>query len=1609
MLINFKKLTALTVMAFAATGLTPCASHAAANEYSLTQNINVALLRIPSAGQSGPVPTAGSLRSPYIFDILNNRPDIKPPVWNLQNPMAPLTIDTETNSRYGNAYADNQQVTPSMAPYWEVDFNKISSAAQLSQFNLLVIRADTPSSIDMTITERGILRQYVDQGGTLWIDSNMSKTFSANVANSIVYDTIFRVIFGGPVPTNATTTSVGSYHPIATSPYSFAPTAIDALGYGGMNDDMNGAGSGCLSLTSALNVSDAPDPSMFVQISPTVIAGDYGSGHVIIDGLGVGDWINLDGGTQSAYQGVWQGGTTYSPGAVVSYNGFLYHCVALSTGNEPDQDLYSANLTPYHHQFWAANGDSVDATIFSSASAQDLKFLVNIISYATSSMAGGANDRGSNAQAGNTAGALSSSWQYFEPSSSITPDGIATYGKFVYETDSAGVLSCFDVYPSESIFGTGALGDDGAVDYSQGTSYDMIWKVTPSSNGGALSAPVIAQVPVAVNGGPVANEPAVLVEDEGGNIYAYPAVSNGSPTQLFKITGNSSGGSFAVTPPPAPSYYRGQVIAPEPDSSGVGLVGAWNLLNLTASSTISYPTTNTANSFTFPVGDGNWIQPIQVASVPSQSATSGGETVVGYAVSEFGINTVQLGSRDEQMAGSNGSDSIYSTYTGGLSTASDDLLFGAPEDTLGTVDPNDWILDYNSDNNNNVFDFGAQAGAIANNVAVNVAQQETLYADYNVIPSQNTAAVRTTVTAATAGGGQQNGSSAANAVVGAAVGPDNMIYATVNEPGASTGSAYIEAINEVDPTAGNQKIAWRFELNGTAASPTQDFNGITFAFDGDQFEGPPIVGSNGLVYAIAKNPNGSVDVFAFNANPQVGIDVPSTAPGTTNALQGPLNYTEANEFGSQPVTTIDNQHLVNGQIVNFAGGTTITTDILTPAIFAPGLVQIQGTDSNGIAQGPQVPVWINTAYNGATPMLEWYTELPNTIATGPARLIGDYLYFGAESGLNSPVPNQPFTVSVYSNPSAIGLQPNSNTRIIYNQFYGSPQINNGVTVNFAPDYRFVQITPTRLAQVSLPPVGTSKYIVTAGGSSQTNVGGLEGLVYNRVVVADGTRLIEFDPAGNATWTLDSTQQNTPNGTAVSSSSQALETTSAETSVALNRPTTVTQLSADDYLIADSGNNRCVHVDRSGNVLTQLTDAQGNTVIPIFNGVTNSLEISNFSDPLGLLPVGQPTTLNRPNSVVTWETYDYGTNATGPLQAINVHYLISDTGNSRVLDVVDRYTSTKVGGGGNLFELATSADFHYLDWISRTSDVGGRLYAYNGAEPMLLTSLTNPTVYYPDNPTTANTDYLQNQASAIIADVGNKFIPALDLTQTSHLTQIDQDAVGSSILLLTYTSGLPYGANNPTGLPSSPSSLINSVEYIPDVGGANNVATYLPLRGLTSAVATTNVPATPAFGQFVVSDADGVFYGTFANGSTNISNTSYPYTLDATYGNNSLGWSFTGYDYNNAVTAYDTELNAIAPLQPSTTLHQDYQGTGFVPSSAIELSGNNFLIANRGATQNQNALTNIGVDNGFGGNVFTIHATISSSSAPVDTLDGPIFGKPANTGPLSAPAFALQSN
>ena len=952
-------------------------AQARAGAYSYGGNqriINVGIIMSDSAGQN----QGNDLSAPYVFYVLNQRTDVCPGGWVLNNPLAPKTVTTTLLHRYPAQYALGQTVTPNMAVYWQVDITKLTTETMKS-FDMLYIH--THKNCDFSQTERQAMRQFVNGGGTLWIDDDGGCIMGENAT------ALSGVFAGAQFNEPGGVSGFGTFpnpvqrSPLVTTPYYLSLTEINEVGDKNIGSDF---------ISSPFSAAAEPDLSLLIPAInntaggsaglPYLAAGDYGGGHIVLSAGDIGDDIN----------------NYVAP---------------------------NANEGPYC------------GTDFSAAHTEDLKLAVNVLSFAAnSSSADQVNSRRSGYQSGSLSGALLPTWKFLPktlpPTNAVYPgtaSSTAIYGNIAFVSDVSGVLRAFDINPPESLNAAGTP-DDGASgadplttipylsDYSAGYPFDELWAATVGGAAplGPISSPVVGTIDT--HSGPV-----VMVEDESGNVYVYDASSTGG-TLLQKIAGKSGAGTFSGVPP-TPAYYRGRLIADQPN--GDTMLYDFNV----GQGFDLYADAGTQH------GGQSAVAPV-IASVPSRDSIFGGEDIVAYVPTQSGVAAELLGSRDEHLSGS----SNYVTKSGRLFGSPSLNVIGAPEDTVNNSNPTNWVYTLS-----NFYSFGGaytntpsdfpdfvQAGPApqsANAITV-TGSPSSVYADYDNLPVPSASIVRSMIVTPLAASAT---SPSSVPVVGMCVGPDGILYETVNEPttdGSVTG--YIEAIDEqnASPVSGaNSSIKWRFALVGGV----QDADGITYAFGGYQFVGAPIV-DNGNVYALASNGVGNNAILAFNPGATCSAVVSgSIQPGQT------VSITQTDEAGNTETILPTEYHFnpVTG-VVNFTISASVGAAVpsqITPILGAPmpisaslAPVNQNGGNSGGVGTPQVLP--ITTSASGL-PLLAWWTPVATGGHPSPLRKVGNTIYFSGGDGSMYVVNAAPTSLGIGINGSNREL---SNTGAVLSSF-----------------------------------------------------------------------------------------------------------------------------------------------------------------------------------------------------------------------------------------------------------------------------------------------------------------------------------------------------------------------------------------------------------------------------------------------------------------------------------------------------------------------------------------------------------------------------------------------
>jgi len=467
--------------------------------------------------------------------------------------------------------------------------------------------------------------------------------------------------------------------------------------------------------------------------------------------------------------------------------------------------------------------------------------------------------------------------------------------------------------------------------------------------------------------------------------------------------------------------------------------------------------------------------------------------------------------------------------------------------------------------------------------------------------------------------------------------------------------------------------------NGTPGLPAASGGSDIYVTDFEQAGSPAY--SDGVVYltgychlradqndSIAKNYPDAAVVVALRAHPNTDFQV----AGSDGTLVD-LSNTDPSNAGS-PRVTVRQPDLINStalvpQYIELQENINFTLDRRTSTIHIfdfrsksrigdaintalPLYVAVGGTNVAGPLVNPQtgygildnvlwwmtVPLKFNANFYPGYPYpAQWSGSNPGGAsglqpASGPT-IVGNTLYYGSTTG-------QIVSVDI-SGTNSGGGQLN-----VY-KTDGTSRVNAQAALK----------DPLGLAiqqPVFSPPVATTG--IVAVGTPQ----GLSVFDNQLTLIADNNRVLEVDHAGRAAWTTDSTQS-----IRLVQSQGAGGSNIGSLKTPLSRPNMAHRYTLNDYVIADTGNNRVIMMDHGGIVTWELSK------------VNNDLRFLRENDPLVL---NQPTdiqtyTTSGTNvltftSPVSGQVFTYTPGAGGLWFAI--HYIIADSGNYRAMEVVDIY-------------------------------------------------------------------------------------------------------------------------------------------------------------------------------------------------------------------------------------------------------------------------------------------------------------------------------------------------
>lgn len=265
---------------------------------------------------------------------------------------------------------------------------------------------------------------------------------------------------------------------------------------------------------------------------------------------------------------------------------------------------------------------------------------------------------------------------------------------------------------------------------------------------------------------------------------------------------------------------------------------------------------------------------------------------------------------------------------------------------------------------------------------------------------------------------------------------------------------------------------------------------------------------------------------------------------------------------------------------------------------------------------------------------------------------------------------------------------------------------------------FLRITQEWPEADNITPLAFGEGLLTtsiSGGNNQIPTGFIA-YERNSTMIADQGRVLEVDKEGSVIWSTENSQ---------------LETISNRRLLSIKTPISSTgrivRVSQSEFWMVDTANDRLVLMDRAGNEIRSLTgfipDSEPNYAA---NGALDPVNpVKSLRDPArsNLLSSnwvsGTPTGLRLPTDVTVWTEFvqeDQNPYLTRNALEYWVHYTIADSGNFRLIDLVDRYVADPLTLAirGLVVDAYNRPQVGVLYWMSPTNKLGQE-YRYVGAQ------------------------------------------------------------------------------------------------------------------------------------------------------------------------------------------------------------------------------------------------------------------------------------------------------
>jgi hypothetical protein len=1178
--------------------------------------------------------------------------------------------------------------------YWAVDISSITFT-DIVQYDVLLLICDQNNVFQFDRTQREKLRKFVDGGGTLWIDyEGGTLNTASNFFMTRAGGTVGSLGFAGSGSQTAAIATGATGHPLVARPFPLATEDLQKLG-------------GNYAITDGTGSAGTPDTTHFSAImtdgsgNPIMSAAEYGSGRVVVT------------------------------------SDQLVAKICTLPGNPADM----------------TNATTSDLQTVSSSC---LELAYNIMNWGSEHTTVHRDARHTGFSFADIGGGLSKLWTYPDAAGETgtvnNPTSPAMLDDLVFYVDVSKTFHIFDLSTFKSRYVPQT--DNGPMQTStKGAPYVEV-PVGGSATGYAfgsganVSSPTAAYVPSASTGISI---PAVFLTvqtSSGTSVQEFwlntSSMTWNGPTAVGDTTFSLSSTAFAGTIP-EPVYVDGSLYAVDGD----GTIYCKDLLY--GHTTWKYNSSSSGNDYGSPVGPPTvgYVRDVSTGSITQVAylGTGGNQTSVNGTILPFPlrvfnepISTNLQGSGTSPFMIRNVScpidSSDWSAFMPAIATdanpngmigqwdASANAAYGTsyPYVALDAI-PNKF--DINLDNLFNDFD-GVNHSYLKNSTSFYPqAKGNAVIVDYGINPS-NTAVPYQNRTPLDV---KSQVASGTDGIVGTpALGPTDLLN-FASKGGNTLGALY--AVREGGRSSTRAIVKWRMCLED---SGMQALLGTTATAVGS-----PAVTKDMVYYAIDNGTNGFI--VALKSDPIMRINlggaIDRTQPVTISQYDSLNPTAAATEISGIPSDLTDPlRSLYATFVVDYDHGA-ITFNNLRPTMGAASdlsnSMDIQvtytpdtGTAGTGVEQKILVPAFTGslptTSFNGLPLLwnnLAWVLELkPGDRPSGSPIVMGNHLYVGCKA-----VGTSNGYADLYSIDAAAMASVQTTSWPI--QYTGS---------NFS-------------SAIYCQAVSSHDIVATvAGANGMMAAVTQEGLtvLHNSIsLVADTNRIIEVDSGGNLTWSCDSTHFY----------SQSNNNTLSDVAVPFNHPAVARYAPGAGIVVADTGNNRIVQIDKGGQILWQVVD---------------------FVDPKNLLPVGAPMTLNGPLDVSYW----VDTSTAYP----EYHYLIADTGNYRVLEVVARYNTT----------LAQYQN--QLDWLTRTLDQGHQ-YRYtsarrvvqidpNGSGSTNMYTLCVVSNYVPAGPASSTSTGLESVGGALVRICNTPAVPATDgcIDTNGVITDLGTNALGQAVRL-----------------------------------------------------------------------------------------------------------------------------------------------------------------------------------------------------------------------------------